>query len=295
MSFFKSLFSKIKRSQSMALIDPDKIKEHLKHPDKTTIISLPTVDSTNAALKAAAEKGAPNRQILIAAHQSHGRGRLGRAFHSPEGTGLYLSMLFYDSHNPGLCEYLTMAAGVIVYEAIADVFGIDTELKWVNDIYYDDKKIGGILAEHVLHSSASAKKNYTVLGIGLNLFEPDGGFPEEIADIAGALFPSRAHCSPEQIRTFIARLIEYLWDLGDARNPNIYINIYRRHSWVLNRKVILTQGAEKIIGTVMGFNQWGHLILEKENGEIETFSGGEITLRICNARDEGQGMRDACL
>lgn len=258
-------------------MDCSSIRKYLRDPENTPVLVLPSADSTNTCLKRLAEQGAPNHQVVIAEKQTAGRGRLGRRFYSPGETGLYLSILFYDRDNPALNRYLTMAAAAAVFDAIRAVFNIRTALKWVNDIYLDNKKIAGILAEHICRRSSD--DGYTVLGIGINLFEPADGFPEEIADIAGALFKNKTDCPAESIPRFAAVLIDRLRDVGASVSPDAYIETYRRQSWVIGQKVRLIRGSETVAGIVKDFNQWGHLILKKDNGEEETFFGGEISLR----------------
>lgn len=148
-----------------------------------------SIDSTNEALKrlvkeAKASGGEHSVDVLhgtvvIAKHQTAGKGRRGRSFYSPEDTGLYMSILFKPEVKMEQMVRITTMAAAAVSCAIEKVSGKKTEIKWVNDIYADGKKVVGILTE--------AGPDYAILGIGVNLWEPKGGFPEEIRNIAGAL------------------------------------------------------------------------------------------------------------
>jgi BirA family biotin operon repressor/biotin-[acetyl-CoA-carboxylase] ligase len=118
--------------------------------------------------------------------QSAGRGRLGRSFYSPGDTGLYMSILLRPALQPENAVLITCAAAVAVSNAIREVCGEEVQIKWVNDLFLHQKKVCGILTE----ASFSAQTNgldYAVCGIGVNVYPPENGFPEELASIAGAV------------------------------------------------------------------------------------------------------------
>ena len=143
------------------------------------------VDSTNTFMKQRAEEGAKEGTVLIALEQTAGRGRLGRSFLSPKGSGIYMSILFKPNKSADKSLILTSAAALSVCKAIREIAGLDANIKWVNDILLDEKKVCGILAEGKIASEA--KMEYVVLGIGINIKTPEGGFTDEIKDIATSL------------------------------------------------------------------------------------------------------------
>ena len=142
------------------------------------------IDSTNRAVRGMAEADAPEGTVLFAEQQTAGKGRMGRSFFSPAGSGLYFSILLRPQGKVADPLKITAAAGVAVAEAVDAVLGIDLKIKWVNDLYLANKKVCGILAEGAFDEKGGL--NYCVLGIGINVFAPKEGFGA-LEPIAGAL------------------------------------------------------------------------------------------------------------
>ena len=175
----------------------------------------PLITSTNTVLLEEATNGAPEGRWLLAGAQSAGVGRMGRKFFSPEETGLYMSLLLRPKDTADIALRLTTAAAAAVCDALIEE-GLPAQIKWVNDIYIHGRKVCGILAQ------AQWEKDYSritsvVVGIGINVYEPNKGFPEEIRDIAGALGLPRQ----KNLRNRIAaRIVEKLWDsYQDLQHP----------------------------------------------------------------------------
>ena len=148
------------------------------------IIEYGIIDSTNLQARRLIE-GAWGEEIqptvLLAEGQTAGRGRLGRSFYSPTDTGLYTSLIIESPSSLDKLLSLTALAAVAASEAIEAAFGINVGIKWVNDLYYNERKIAGILAE----SCISGTKRYIILGIGINLSTES--FPDDILLKAGSL------------------------------------------------------------------------------------------------------------
>ena len=145
--------------------------------------------STNQTAREMAADGALDGTVVLAHKQSAGRGRLGRSFFSPDGTGLYMSLILRRDLTAADALRLTPMAAVATAEAIEDMVGHKVDIKWVNDIYLDQKKVCGILTEGSVDPT-SGRLAYAVIGIGVNITPPDGGFPEEIRQVAGAILPA---------------------------------------------------------------------------------------------------------
>ena len=150
-----------------------------------------SVTSTNTVLKELAEHGGREGMVVIAQRQTMGKGRLGRSFYSPQGGGLYMSVLLRPRFSADAALSITTAAAVAVARAIDDVTGERAMIKWVNDVYFHGRKVCGILTEASVDFENSGL-HYAVLGMGVNLTEPEGGFPGEVAQVAGALFAGKA-------------------------------------------------------------------------------------------------------
>lgn len=234
-----------------------------------------SIDSTNRKLKELAEHGAPEGTVVLASQQTSGRGRMGRSFFSPPDYGLYLSILY----KPELSETcpdplsLTMLASVAVLRAIQSVCHITPGIKWVNDLYYQGKKIAGILAEGIIKKNRISS---VILGTGINLWEPPEGYPQDIASIAGSIFGPGI---PDQkIRNELAdALIKNLYPIEDS--PDV-LKIYRNNSIVLGKKVTLTGQTKTLTGIVSDFTENGALIMLTEDNKKEILHSGEISLRF---------------
>ena len=154
---------------------------------KTKIISLDRCVSTNDEAYLLAENGAENGTTVTAREQTGGKGTNGRSFFSPGKTGIYMSVILRNVKQDRLLDVTPMAA-VAVSRTLDKIFGVKTRIKWVNDVYLDGKKVCGILTKA---QSKNGKTDFIVVGIGINLFAPEGGFPDDIKNIAS--FVSRKY------------------------------------------------------------------------------------------------------
>ena len=235
-------------------------------------IHYPEVDSTNRVLKALALAGASPGTMVSADQQTAGRGRLGRNFFSPNHTGLYLSILYGEKDWSGNPLTLTVYAAVAAAQAIKEALGIEVGIKWVNDLYYQQKKCAGLLAEGLIQNG---QLHAIILGIGMNLWDPPQGFPEELRPMAGSLLgPGKPNetCKEKLMNT----LIDHLYPL--AQNPK-QMEVYRQQSLVIGKKVHLTgTGSDTITGLVKDIDNQGALILKTDRGD-RRITSGEITIR----------------
>lgn len=232
------------------------------------IIKKDKISSTNSELKLNAEKY-ENHTVLCAKEQTDGRGRTGRSFYSPP-TGLYFSVLFKDiEQNP---TDLTVIAAVAVMKGIYDTFGIKTQVKWVNDIIHDGRKVCGILAEGVF---GAGKLRHAVVGIGINLATEK--FPDEIKNIAGGL-----HESTEKSDELLKNILRNLGSEIEKSASKNYLEFYRKNCLTLGRKVRLVSAEkdEEVLALDIGEN--AELIVENRQGGTEKIFYGEA--KIINGR-----------
>ncbi|PWM47238.1 MAG: biotin--[acetyl-CoA-carboxylase] ligase [Clostridiales bacterium] len=227
------------------------------------MIYLDTVDSTNTYLKKLADDGAPDRTAVVSAMQTKGRGRMARSFYSPSESGLYMSVLLRAAAPE--TDITTMAA-VAVCRALEQQFDTKAEIKWVNDIFINHKKVCGILTEGV----SCGREFYAVLGIGINVFEPEGGFPEDIKQIAGSvcsLTPDK-----ELIKQLANTILTEFFKIYENKN---YVEEYRRRCFVIGKTVILPDGEK---GTAVDVDDNINLIVKLSNNKIIKIKTGEIKL-----------------
>ena len=234
--------------------------------------TVDSVKSTNSTVKALAKDGAKEGYVLIAASQTNGRGRLNRTFFSPKGTGLYISILVRP--DCALAPYALTCMSAVALAETVNSFGIDCGIKWVNDIYVNNKKAAGILVESALNQDGSY--SYAVVGIGVNLFTPSDGFPDSIADKATALFDTQPD---EQIRKlFIKQLLlrfkRYYEQLPDVAFSEGYCD---RQIGIGSR--VLVSGPDGMeYGTSVGIDPDFRLIVRFDSGEEIALDRGDVTL-----------------
>ena len=235
-----------------------------------------SVDSTNLVLRKLAGEGAAEGTVVIAAEQTGGRGRKGRSFYSPQGTGVYISLLLKPKIAPDDATLITTTAAVAVCEAVEALSGEPAGIKWVNDVFLRGKKVCGILTEGSFDME-SGQFEYAILGAGINVFEPDGGFPAEIREVAGSVLTSPApDAKNRMIAEYLNRFLPLYRTLGSA-NTNVE---YRKRSFVLGGMVNVISGIGTTPARAIDVDERCRLIVEYEDGRRDALSSGEISVRV---------------
>lgn len=227
-----------------------------------------SIDSTNTEAKREVLCGKDTPLLVIADSQTAGRGRMGRSFYSPARTGLYMSLAIEITGGLSKTVGITSAAAVSVFRAIRRVCGIETGIKWVNDVYLDGKKICGILAE----SFVEGDRLFAIVGIGVNL--STDSFPEEIRSTAASL-----DTDPSLKGELATEICKELLTVIPNIKSREFMNDYRKHSVVLGKKVVFTENGEIYRGFAESISDDGALTVLLESGERRALSSGEISLR----------------
>ena len=250
----------------------DFLDEDLK--DKIIIEVLEKTTSTNTIIRQRANES-PEGLVVVAEEQSEGRGRLGRSFFSPGGTGLYISLLLRPEIEPSEAVMITTAAAVAVCEALEKV-GADTpQIKWVNDVFVKGKKVCGILTEASFNPE-SRKLKYAVLGIGINMYEPEGGFPDEIKNIAGSVFSETRENLRDMVTAyFLNSFMEYYYNLSQKE----FFKKYTERCFVLGKEINVICGDCVRGAKALSLDESLGLNVEYDNGEKAVLSSGEISIR----------------
>ncbi|MGX7196373.1 biotin--[acetyl-CoA-carboxylase] ligase [Enterococcus olivae] len=238
------------------------------------IYLLDETESTMKDAKLAAMDQQVTPALFVAETQTGGHGRFGRPFFSPKGQ-IYMSLLLNPNQSFDELPQYTLLAAVAVSLAIDEVTGKQTEIKWVNDIYLEGKKICGILSE-AMSDFETGQISHVVLGMGLNFSIPPQTFPEELQKKAGSLFPDG------QLPVSRNQLIQLIWqnffDLLDGLPDASYLKVYRQKSFVLGRVVSFTQQGVNYTGKAMAISDLGELLVETSEG-TKVLSSGEISLQ----------------
>lgn len=257
----------------------DSIFSHLSpsYPWKAHFHFFPTIDSTNDRLKAMARQGAPHGTVLLADHQTGGHGRLGRNFHSPEGVGVYMSILLRPNCTPADLMHLTCAAAAAMCDAVEQAAGFRPGIKWTNDLVFGRRKLGGILTELGLNPKGGV--DYAIIGIGINCCQQLSDFAPDIRDIAGSL----AMVSGKKIdrSRVAAAMMEALHRLDASllTGKNEILRSYRRDCITVGQEVSLLRGDEVRHGTALDVDENGALVVAFSDGHTETVNSGEVSVR----------------
>ena len=229
-----------------------------------------TLDSTNQEAKRLLAAGEPCPMLLLAEEQTAGRGRRGRGFYSPAGEGLYMTLALQPRAALSQATLLTAAAAVAVAQSVEALTALACQIKWVNDVYLDGKKLCGILTEASGSFEADALSSVCA-GIGVNVRTRD--FPEEFAGRACSLWPLAV--SRNRLAAEIAvRLLNFAADLG-ARE---FLEEYRRRSLVLGKAVTFTRDGGERRALAVGIGENGELIVRYDDGREEALNAGEVRL-----------------
>ncbi len=240
---------------------------------KYNILFYDSVSSTNTLLREMADKGAKDNRVLIAERQTAGKGRMGRSFFSPSDTGIYISILIHPDKEIKNPVFITTYAAVAACRAIEKTTDKKPLIKWVNDIIINGKKVCGILTESVFENG---KMKYAVMGIGFNVFYPDSGFPNEIAEIAGAICKNKKDLLREEIAA------EFLNQFSLTMDYDSFFDDYKKRNLTIGKKVevINTANGDAYFATVKDIDENCCLVIKDEEGNTKTLSSGEIKIRL---------------
>lgn len=242
--------------------------------ERVSLEVLSAVDSTNNYLKRKASQ-TPSWHAVIASEQTAGRGRMGRTFESPAGTGVYLSVLLRPALPAQQAVRLTTAAAVAACLAIEECTDSLASIKWVNDVYVNGKKTCGILTEASIDLE-SGGLDWAVMGIGLNVYEPEGGFPAEIRNIAGAI--TEKHSRDLRCR-IAASFLRHYYDIAETRQLKGYPDEYIRRSFVIGKCINVLRSGTSRPAKALSIDEECRLLVEYEDGTQEALSSGEVSIR----------------
>lgn len=231
------------------------------------------VDSTNQEAKQmAVAREAGHGSFVIARHQKAGRGRRGRSFYSPKDVGLYMSIILQPHSTLQASLLLTTAAATAVYRAVKNVCALELDIKWVNDLYYQGRKVCGILTEAVTDFE-SGSIEAAIVGIGLNLFYGTEEAPGELKEKAGVLFPESDQARGIQRNRLAAEIVnELLEQMEDLKLSREYVE----HNLIPGRYVTIVDGASSRRVFAESICEDGRLLVQEEDGRQTCLSYGEI-------------------
>lgn len=237
--------------------------------DRTVV--LDTVTSTNAVAAELAAQGAPHGTVVLADHQTAGRGRLGRTFSSPKAMGIYCSVVLRFTKAAEDLFHITPLAAEAVRRAVVETTGLAPQIKWINDLILDNRKLCGILTQL---QTGKDGETVAVLGIGLNCSQQAQDFPESLRETAISLAQKLGQ--PVEREAIAGAILRQLWQLletGDWQDD------YRRHCVTLGADVQLLQGDTCRQAHADDMDDSGALWVTLEDGSKERVFSGEVSVR----------------
>ena len=236
-------------------------------PSRDSLYWQAETGSTNNDLKALAAAGAPHGTVVLAGRQTAGRGRMGRSFLSPDG-GIYMSLLLRPRCSANDLMHLTCAVATGACDAIERTCGFRPQVKWINDLVWKKKKLGGILTE--LSLNADGTVNYAIIGIGINV----NTVPEQVADMATSL----SEISDASYSAVAAALIEVLSTMDYTDRQNIMTR-YSHDCITVGQQIRVLQGDQDYVGVAEKLTDDGSLVVRKADGAAVTVTSGEVSVR----------------
>lgn len=239
------------------------------------------ISSTNSVLYEEGIKGRKEDCLLLAFSQTNGKGRRGREFFSPVDTGLYMSIFLRRSIEVKEASKITPIMAVAAAEALENNGVSSVKIKWVNDLYLKERKVAGILTE----CSPLRDGKYTdflVIGIGINIIEPAGGFPEDIKDKAGAVFDRNYYCkSSEDIKNLKLKIANSILDrfifYYDRFPLELPVKQYKERSFLIGKNAQIVGGRDIFI---TGIDDDFGLMVKYDDGTLDVLTAGEVSLKI---------------
>lgn len=240
------------------------------------VLYFDTIDSTNTKAQELAEKGYPSGTLVVADKQESGKGRRGRSWVSPSGTGIFMTLMIKPDINPNNASMLTLVAALAVAKAITSVTGEEAMIKWPNDIVVNGKKVCGILTEM---NAQFDYINHIVVGIGINVHNES--FPEEISQMASSLMieagGKRFHRA-QIIADTMLYFEQYYDTFLKTQDLSALVREYDELLVNRNKSVRVLDPKEPFDGKAMGITPKGELIVDTWESR-KLVSSGEVSVR----------------
>lgn len=251
-------------------LNEDTIYYHFKKQNFVkNILFFPRIDSTNDFLKYNREE-ILDCTLVVSTFQTKGRGRRTKEFLSEEG-GLYFSFMMRNTMNMQEVSFITSLAAVAVNRALSSL-GIDTEIKWPNDIFLNDKKLCGILTEMVTDMEGY---NKIIVGIGINI---SNVFPEELKEIAISLLKAGHQINEITFLLNLFSQFEFLYNKFVQGDREEALKVLRDKSYLMNKEICFLKDTVEHKGTVVGLEENGNLVVRLSNKAEIALNSGEVTI-----------------
>lgn len=242
------------------------------------IIYFDSIDSTNNIAKDYALNDWEEGLVITSEEQTNGRGRRGRPWASPKGSGVWMSLLLRPNILPSEAPKFTLLAAVAVVKAIYEETGLEAQIKWPNDIIVHKKKVCGILTEM---NAELDNINYIVIGIGINVNQKKDDFPADIRRFAISLAQAKKEKVSRQslVRRILENLESYYLNFMQQKDFSSILQEWRERSCTIGRQVKATLNGEEIRGTAIDITDEGALLVQKGDKDRIEISYGDVSIR----------------
>lgn len=244
----------------------------------TEIHLLNTVDSTNDYAKMLAKQDAPEYTLVVADTQTHGKGRMGRTFTSPSGTGIYMSFVLRPKASLETAQLITSCVAVAISKAIDTLCNCSSKIKWVNDIFLNDKKISGTLTEGAINFE-NGSFEYAIVGIGINVRSVKNIFDGELSSIATSI-EDETGLKISRSR-LIAEVFNNVYMQLQSIDEKSFIKEYKKRSLIVGKDVIVSENGQEVFAKAIGIDKTAGLIVQFEDGSTKVLNSGEARIRKC--------------
>lgn len=255
-------------------LDINRVKRNLQNNFINDIIYYDSVASTNQTALNFNNNSRANGIVIVADEQTKGRGRLSRKWFSPKGKGLWFSIIISSFKDIEYINLLTFIAGLSVNKTFKTM-EIDTDLKWPNDIMYNNKKVCGILSQF---KSTGNKVKKVVVGIGINVNQDS--FPERLKKFSISLKNIKGNkINREELLTEILNNFSIYFELFDNKEYKKVTEMWKKEMKLLNKNVVIKRSnGSRINGEVIDITDKGELVLKKADGSIKTYIAGDVSV-----------------
>lgn len=242
----------------------------------TEIHLLNTVDSTNDYAKMLAKQDAPEYTLVVADTQTHGKGRMGRVFSSPSGTGIYMSFILRPKTSLETAQLITSCVAVAISKAIDTLCNCSSKIKWVNDIFLNDKKISGTLTEGAINFE-NGSFEYAIVGIGINVRSVKNIFDGELSSIATSI-EDETGLKISRSR-LIAEVFNNIYLQLQSIDEKSFIKEYKKRSLIVGKDVIVSENGQEVFAKAIRIDKTAGLIVQFEDGSTKVLNSGEARIR----------------
>jgi len=237
-----------------------------------------TLSSTQELAKELALSGAPEGALVLAECQSNGRGRLGRRWFSPERGGIYMSTILRPTIPLSDAQLLSLAAAVAVSEAMGKVYGLAVQVKWPNDILYDQKKLCGILGET---TAVGERVIYSIIGVGVNANILPNLLPDGLREQATSLCDILGHevCREELVAAITKEIYRWTKETLYEGKKEELLHEYERRCGTLGQEVVVESGQKALRGVAKAIGPDGALVVSTAEGDLSITAAAVYRLR----------------